>query len=575
MKILREILKSSWNYRSFYFWSIVCLLLTNVLAAIIPVAVKEAVDQGSAHGNLIKQLYYPAMIVILALGQFLFRTISRILVYRACREQEHDLRCRLMEAILKIPNWRLKKLGRGDLVTNMVEDTTQVRIFLGFGTVQLFNILLVYAISIPLMLTISPILTLYSVFPYPILLIYIAYLNQKLYYKNLEVKHKLGELTEFVSQTVYGIHVAKSFDAFEGLKKQFGKFNSDHYKSAWSVNILDTLLLPGLILIASFGEYLVLRFGSEMIFNGELSNGEFMAFHTYIAYILFASISVGFGMSTFNRGFTSFKRLQDRYAEEFEFIEATSEHLVLDTLKVENLRFKYDPQESFELRVDQLEVKAGEMIGVCGAIGAGKSTFFHLILGLLRLQSGRISLGKTKLDQNINKDIWRSAFNPVFQEIFLFSKSLKENLLFHRNIDEFELYRALEFAALNDDVKQFQNGLDTMVGEKGVRLSQGQKQRVSIARAYLDAAPVWILDDCFSALDTVTEEQILQNLIKERAKRTVFLCSHRGSTLKHCDRILVFEQGQLSEQGTHAELSVGEGFYARMIRLQRQFGEAV
>ena len=148
MNILKEILRSSWAYRWFYFWSVVCLLLTNIVAAIIPMAVKEAVDQGSSQGDLLRQLYYPGNHSSISTGTIHFRTISRILVYRACREQEHDLRHRLMEAILRIPNWRLKNLGRGDLVTNMVEDTTQVRIFLGFGTVQLFNILLVYAVSI-------------------------------------------------------------------------------------------------------------------------------------------------------------------------------------------------------------------------------------------------------------------------------------------------------------------------------------------------------------------------------------------------------------------------------------------
>ena len=439
MSILREILRSSWAYRWFYFWSIVCLLLTNIVAAIIPMAVKEAVDQGSSQGDILRQLYYPGIIALLALVQFIFRTISRILVYRACREQEHDLRHRLMEAILKLPNWKLKTLGRGDLVTNMVEDTTQVRIFLGFGTVQLFNILLVYAVSIPLMLTISPKLTLLSVFPYPILLIYIAYLNQKLYYKNLDVKEKLGDVTEFVTQTVFGIHVAKSFHAFDGLKNRFRNFNLNHYRSAWSVNILDTMLLPGLILIASFGEYLVLRYGSEMIFNGQLTNGEFIAFHGYIAYILFASISVGFGMSTFNRGFTSFKRLQDRYDEEIEYFETKGDKVYASELQVKDLRFKYNCDDSFELRVDNLIVKPGEMIGVCGAIGSGKSTFFHTLLALQELESGSIRYGSIELNNQTNTYLWRMIFNPVFQEIFLFSKTLRENLIFHRSIEDKDL----------------------------------------------------------------------------------------------------------------------------------------
>ena len=575
MHTLREILRSSWNYRWFYFWSVVCLVITNIVAAIIPMAVKEAVDQGSTQGDLLKQLYFPGIIAALALCQFIFRTISRVLVYRACREQEHDLRNRLMEAILRIPNWRLKSLGRGDLVTNMVEDTTQVRIFLGFGTVQLFNILLVYLITIPLMMTISPRLTLLSVFPYPLLLIYIAYLNQKLYYKNLDVKEKLGDVTEFVTQTVFGIHVAKSFHAFEGLKHRFQNFNLIHYKSAWSVNILDTMLLPGLILIASFGEYLVLRYGSEMIFNGQLTNGQFIAFHGYIAYILFASISVGFGMSTFNRGFTSFKRLQDRYSEEIENFVVNSQRVYSSDLRIKNLRFKYHPENPFELRVDELTVRPGEIVGVCGAIGAGKSTFFHTLLALQKLDSGSIKYGSIELNSDTNTYLWRMAFNPVFQEIFLFSKTLGENLRFHRSIEDFELNKALEFAALTEDVRGFKNGLDTLVGEKGVRLSQGQKQRVSIARAYLDAAPIWILDDCFSALDTITEEQILQNLLKDKKNRTVFLCSHRGSTLKHCDKVLIFEHGCLTQQGRHSDLIQSDGFYSRMIELQRQFGAEV
>ena len=354
------------------------------------------------------------------------------------------------------------------------------------------------------------------------MLVYIAYLNQKLYYKNLDVKEKLGEVTEFVTQTVFGIHVAKSFHAFDGLKNRFQKFNLSHYRSAWSVNILDTMLLPGLILIASFGEYLVLRYGSEMIFNGQLTNGEFIAFHGYIAYILFASISVGFGMSTFNRGFTSFTRLQDRYDEEIECFETNEDKVYASELKVEDLKFKYSPNDSFELRVDKLSVKPGEMIGVCGAIGSGKSTFFHLLLALQDFNQGSIRYGSIGLNKETNTYLWRMIFNPVFQEIFLFSKTLRENLRFHRSIDDLDLNRAVEFAALSEDVKSFKSGLETLVGEKGVRLSQGQKQRVSIARAYLDPAPVWILDDCFSALDTVTEERILQNLLQEKEAELYF-----------------------------------------------------
>ena len=507
----------------------------------------------------------------LAFGQFVFRTFSRICVYRACREQENDLRIQLMEKVLSYPLARLRSTERGDMITNMIEDTSQVRIFVGFGFVQFFNIMLVYLVSIPIMYQISPKLTLLSCLPYPFLLIFIAWMNQRLYYLNLEVKEKLADVTEFSSQVIHGIHVAKSFNAFDGLKREFAKLNDRHFQTSWSTTLLEVLLLPGMIFLASLGEFMILRYGSEMIQNGQITYGDFLAFHGYIGYILFASISVGFGMSTFNRGYTSYKRLNDRFMVPGELLKSEDQKFRPKTMEFRNFSYRYEGAQERALELENLKLPMGKMIGLCGPIGSGKSTFFNLVQGLEDRFEGEFLLDGESMTKALSQKL-RNISTSVFQEIFLFSDSVAQNVEFYSGADLDTVKKALRFANLEQDIAEFENGMETIVGEKGVRLSLGQKQRLSIARAVCQGGQHMIFDDCFSALDTVTEEKILQNLLKlKEQKKTLFLASHRVSTLKHCDLILVFKKGQLIEQGSHAELLDQKGYYSEIDEIQRSF----
>ncbi|MBW7874560.1 MAG: ABC transporter ATP-binding protein [Candidatus Cloacimonetes bacterium] len=570
MFVLREMLISCLPYSRLYFLSFVCLFLTNAFMALIPLLVKEAIDRDVIAGLNGNFLYYPALILLVAVFLAAFRIASRILIYRACREQEHDLREKLMQKILSAKASVLNQATRGDLITNMLEDTTQVRLLVGFGFVQAGNILLLYGISLPFMLQISPILTLYCVAPYPILLIWVAYLNQRLYHLNLEVKQWQGELADFTTQSIHGIHVIHSHNSRESMAEEYKRRVDSHYQASWKAARLDIIMLPGMIFLASLGEWAVIRYGVPMIQSGLITRGDFLALHGYIGYLLFASISVGFGVSTFNRGYTSMQRLLNRYAMEEE--KGQGEALGFNQVEYEfqSLEFCYPLQPKPALKVDHLKFSSLQTVGVFGPIGSGKSTFFRLLMGFFIPDQGKIFVNQEILGEK-NLAQLRASVVYVSQELFLFSRSIRDNLDFYGNHSDEEIQDAIDFACLREDIEGFKDGLMTLVGERGVRLSTGQKQRIAIARAWLRKPALMILDDCFSALDTVVEEKILKNLMAQRGDGGLIISSHRISTLKHCQRILVFKGHTIEGDGTHTELMKKNEYYRTNYELQRDF----
>ncbi|MCJ8347777.1 ABC transporter transmembrane domain-containing protein, partial [bacterium] len=343
--VLKEFLVFSSSYLHYYLVAFVFLAFTNYFSAKIPDIVRSAIDATQDANSSDKIMWFAGMIVFCALMQFIFRVIARVLVYRACREQEHSLRDDLMKKICSLSVKTLSKRTTGDYITNMSEDTTQVRIFVGFGFIQFANIIMVYVFCLPFMIEISPRLTMYSIIPYPLLLIFVAVINHKLYYLNLDMKEKLAELTDFVSQSVYGIYVIKSFHAMSSFSSRFNDESDELFDKQWRATLYNLILLPGLIFISSVGEWIVIDLGVPMINSGEITQGQFIAYHGYISILIFSSVAVGFGVSTFNRGFTSWVRLREVYTEE---IEPKKESKVFENpkhLSIRDLYFDYHQNE--------------------------------------------------------------------------------------------------------------------------------------------------------------------------------------------------------------------------------------
>ena len=572
--LLKELLSFSSGYKHLYLWAFIFLALTNYFSAKIPDTVKKAIDASKDTSTSDKIIWFAGMIVFCALLQFLFRVIARILVYRACREQEHELRDLLMKKICSFSVRTLSKKSIGDYVTNMAEDTTQVRIFVGFGFIQFANIIMVYIFCLPFMIEISPRLTMYAIIPYPLLLLFIAVINHKLYYLNLDMKAKLAELTDFISQSVYGIYVIKSFHAMDAFSSKFNDESDELFTKQWRATLYNLILLPGLIFISSFGEWIIIYLGVPMINSGEITQGDFIAYHGYISILIFSSVAVGFGMSTFNRGFTSWLRLREVYNEE---IEPSKEKKTLenpDLLRIEKLEYSYDLDDvsAFSLKIDKLDLNLNQSIGIFGPIGSGKTTFIKLLSGIYKADNGSYHFDNKVLgvDDYVNL---RDLISYVPQNVFLFSNSIEENISFFEKDVKDKVLEAIQFADLFSDIEKFENGLETIVGERGIRLSLGQKQRLTLARAHFRPKSILIIDDCFSALDTVTEETILQSLIKSDMYKTLLISSHRISTLKHCEQILVFDKGQITHIGDHESLLKNCDYYQEIWKIQQMFEE--
>ncbi|MCO4783460.1 MAG: ABC transporter ATP-binding protein [Candidatus Cloacimonetes bacterium] len=571
---LRELFVFSSSYIHLYFFAFIFLALSNFFSAKIPNSVQSAIDSTANAGASDKIIWFAGMIIACAGVQFIFRVLARILVYRACREQEHSLRDKLMEKVCSFSIKTLSQKSIGDYVTNMSEDTTQVRIFVGFGFVQLANIIMVYVFCLPYMIAISPKLTMYAIIPYPLLLIYIAVLNHKLYYLNLDMKAKLAQVTDFVSQSVYGIYVIKSFHAMTSFSQKFDAESDELFTKQWRATLYNLILMPGLILISSFGEWIVIYLGVPMINAGEISQGQFIAYHGYISILIFSSVAVGFGVSTFNRGFTSWIRLREIYTLESE--PEKSDALVESPNKLEVSRLKFThyihDKESFSLDIESLNLDLNKSIGIFGPIGSGKSTFIKLLAGIYQAKEGDFQFDDQLISSKHYADL-RKFISYVPQNVFLFSKSIEDNISFFEDFTQDQIKDALTFADLFSDVEKFENGTETIVGERGVRLSLGQKQRLTLARSHFHPKDVLLIDDCFSALDTVTEETILQSLIQSDIYKTLFLCSHRISTLKHCEQILVFDKGEITHKGSHDQLLKTCPYYQEIWSIQQMFEE--
>lgn len=571
---LRELFVFSSSYAHLYFFAFIFLALTNFFSAKIPNTVQSAIDATSTAGSSDKIVWFAGMIIACALTQFIFRVIARILVYRACREQEHSLRDKLMEKVCSFSIKTLSTKSIGDYVTNMSEDTTQVRIFVGFGFVQFANIIMVYVFCLPYMIAISPKLTMYAIIPYPLLLIYIAVINHKLYYLNLDMKAKLAEVTDFVSQSVYGIYVIKSFHAMTSFSQKFEDESDELFEKQWKATLYNLILMPGLILISSFGEWIVIYLGVPMINTGEITQGQFIAYHGYISILIFSSVAVGFGVSTFNRGFTSWIRLREIYTLDSEPEKSDLRIESPNQLKISDLSFTHyiHDKQSFALNIESLELDLNQSIGIFGPIGSGKSTFIKLLSGIYEAEKGNFKFDDQEISFEKYVDL-RKFISYVPQNVFLFSKSIEENISFFEGFSPEQIKEAITFADLFSDVEKFEQGSQTIVGERGVRLSLGQKQRLTLARAHFHPKDILLIDDCFSALDTVTEETILQTLMKSEIYKTLFLCSHRISTLKHCEQILVFDKGRITHKGSHEELLETCEYYQEIWNIQQMFEE--
>jgi ATP-binding cassette subfamily B protein len=564
---LRLILPYFVPYRSVLLVGLVWLLLTDGLGLLLPWMLKVGVD--AAQQGAPRQLLLAAVVlVVAALLRFGTRLLSRFAFLRSACRMELDLRRDLLSRLLCREGPFFDRHRTGDLLSRCTNDLSNIRIMAGFGLLILINTVLVYLLTLSLLFSLSPSLTLLALIPYPLLLVLVKYLSGRLLTASTAVQKGLGRISEALEEGISGQAVIRSYSLHGARCDHFEQLNGEYLSSSLKLARLRALIGPVMALIAPISTLLILYVGGARVVTKELSLGELIAFNAYLMQLAMPTLMLGWVLSLGQRAMASAERLRSLLtplpsADRLPLVAVSA----APTVEIQRLNFSYTDQPV--LKDFTLSLAAGSLVGISGATGSGKSTLLQLLAGFYPSQPGEISIDRQDLT-TLDMVEHRKRLAVVPQEGRLFSGSLQDNLLYGKPAgDEKLLHQVADAVCLSAEVSAFEEGFATRVGEGGKALSGGQRQRVALGRALARDGSLWLLDDPFSHLDAATARQVWQAMRPLLRDKTVLLVSARVSLLEMADDIVILDQGRVAEQGSHAELLALEGRYARLLEQER------
>ncbi len=565
------------QYRARYALGVGCLLVATLSGLGIPWTVKRAIE--ALQADIASPIAgYALTILALAAANGVSRLGSRFAIIGAAQRIEYDVRNDLYASLQSFPPARLAIYPTGDLMTRATSDVSAVKSLVGFGAVSTAGTSFAFVGAIVAMLAVDPWLTLWAIVPYPVLVAVATRFNTTLHARTEAAQEQLGVLSSVVQERLSGMAVVRAYTMEASARAEFERANTEYLRRGLAVARAEAKFSPLTGLVAGTGLLIVLWVGGGEVMAGRLTLGALVAFNGYLAYLAWPTLALGWTLGMLRRGLTSMERIQEIVSAGTplspEEVAAPAGSPVGATptappgIRFSDVTFAYPGREPV-LKGASFEVAPGETVAVVGQTGSGKTTLGLVLARLWEPPAGTVFLGERDVT-TLSRAVVRATIGYVPQEAFLFSRSIEDNVTLGR--DGVDLGRAREAGAaagISSEVEDFAQGWSTVVGERGLTVSGGQRQRLALARALVGDPPVLVLDDVFASVDTAKEEEIIENLRTAAAGRTVLMMTHRLRAARAADRIVVLGGGRVVESGQHDELLATGGLYAELWRIQQ------
>ena len=584
MKALQHLNKYFYKYKTYLTIGVIITIVARIFLLYTPRYVKKIfiiVEKG-LDGSISKAVFKSELIeaVLYIVGAALIGGIltffMRQTIINVSRYIEYDLKNEVYGQYQKLSLNFYKKNRTGDLMNRISEDVGRVRMYVGPALMYSINTVTLFVIVIIYMVNASPKLTLYTILPLPILSVIIYKLSKEIHHRSTVVQEYLSKLSTYTQESFSGISVIKAYGIEPLTNKNFNTLALESKEKQISLTRVQAWFFPMMILLIGASNLLVIYIGGMQYINGEIESlGTIAEFIIYVNMLTWPVATVGWVTSIIQQAEASQKRINEFLKLEPEIKNKVGHPTEIDgDIVFSNVSFTYDDTNIQALNNISFTIKKGETLAILGKTGSGKSTILDLIGRLYNINDGSVTVNNIPIDQ-LNLNNLRNSIGYVPQDAFLFSDSIKNNIKFgNEDATDDDVVLAAKQAYVHKNIIKFKNGYDTVLGERGITLSGGQKQRVSIARAIIKSPKILLFDDCLSAVDTETEEKILKNLNKISSNKTTVIVSHRVSSAKNADKIIVLDNGKIIQEGNHESLINTEGYYKHLYLKQLSENEA-
>lgn len=545
---MNRILEYQQKHLKGYGIGLALLIAINIFGAYIPQLIKSSVDLLQLFANLNntstvekKIVFNVVLIITMAAAMAVMRTASRWIVFGIGRQVEFDLKKDIFDHLVSLQPGFFAKAKAGDLISIITNDVQSLRAISGFAVLNILNTLIAFSIIIPLMFKLNVKLTAYFLVLVPVILLLVTFVSKKIKSYQELVQEKLGDISHFIEQNLSGIHIIKAYAQEDAEVQRFAKYNNSLLHNYLKLVKMRSLIGPLMKAIASLGFILLLYIGGKAVINEHFSLGDFAAYSLYIERLIWPIGTLGWLVTIFYRAKVSMVRIENI----LDIKPSIADH----SGSIEKKTF----DSEINLKALGTVIKKSSAVGIVGTIGSGKSTLAAKLMRLVELANGEILVDGIDIN-NIRLKSLRSLINLVPQNNFLFSTTVKENIAYAKDLSDEKIIELAKLVRIHDEIMNFPEQYDTLIGERGITLSGGQRQRIAIARALAIDPEVLILDDALSSVDNDTAAVILNNIHKLRQDRTTIFITHKISIVKELDQIIVMDKLKIVEQGTHDEL---------------------